>query len=86
MGAHLTKKLLMCSNKVLLILLSPLHFADIDSEGNIKSLIFIVFSNGTVKGFDTQIKPFFDSFGVVALPTEITSYQGLCSYLCHPWM
>ena len=65
-------------------LISPLHFADIDSEGKYKKPHFhCLFKWDSKKAYDTQIKPFFDSFGGVALPTEITSYQGYARYLCH---
>lgn len=67
-------------------LISPLHFKDIDSDGNYKKPHFhMLHMYGTKKDFTNQVLPFIQSFDGVPLPEnmQINSQKGYARYLCH---
>lgn len=64
-------------------LISPLHDKDKDPDGNQKKAHYhVLMTFDSLKNFDTQIKPIFNSFGGVGRE-EVLSQRGYARYLCH---
>lgn len=64
------------------VMVSPLH-QDYNPNGTMKKPHFhTLFMFENVKDFDTQVKPFFDSFGGVGRE-NVNSVRGYARYLCH---
>lgn len=64
-------------------LISPLHDKDKDPDGNAKKAHYhVLMTFDSLKNFDTQIKPIFDTFGGVGRE-EVLSQRGYARYLCH---
>lgn len=64
-------------------LISPMHIGDHNPDGSVKKPhwhVEVTFES--VKDYDTQIKPFFDSFGGVGREAVGTA-RGYARYLCH---
>lgn len=64
-------------------LISPLHDSDKNPDGKIKKPHWhILFMFETVKDWELQVKPLFESFGGVG-KEQVNSARGYARYLCH---
>lgn len=64
-------------------LISPMHIGDVNPDGKVKKPhwhVLIIYDG--VKSYETQVKPFFDSFGGVGRE-DVQSARGYARYLCH---
>lgn len=65
------------------VLISPLHDKDVNPDGTLKKPHYhVLFMFESVKDWDTQVKPIFDSFGAVGREI-VNSSRGYARYLCH---
>lgn len=65
------------------VMISPLHDRDTNPDGKTKKPHWhVLFMFETVKNFETQVKPMFDSFGGVGRE-QVNSVRGYARYLCH---
>lgn len=65
------------------VLVSPLHDKDTNPDGTQKKPHYhVLFMFDTVKNWESQIKPLFDSFGGVGREI-VNSARGYARYLCH---
>ncbi len=65
------------------VIISPLHYKDINPDGKTKKPHFHILVNfESVKSYETQVKPFFDSFHGVGRE-KVASNRGYARYLCH---
>lgn len=82
-GIHPDNWLEKLSDAHVATLVSPMHIGDVNPDGKPKKPhwhVLIVYEG--VKTWETQVKPFFESFGGVGRE-DVQSARGYARYLCH---